>query len=196
MSVRHGGGRAQLDTPSRSEVFDSVVICAGAGTAALAGQVDIEVPDDPVHHTRFTFPLRDPGQAPPAWIDQSGQWRAGFGSYGHLTEPGRWAIGGHLAELDHARGVDRASTLARSQEVVSAYVEEFVTGAVPEVVDSISCTFPRDLGDGVSTAQAGPVLAVWGDNLFKFAPVLADVLATAAINHAIPADLRAAAHHS
>jgi sarcosine oxidase len=67
-----------------------------------------------------------------------------------------------------------------------------VTGARPEVLGTVHCTFPPGLGDGVPAAVAGPVVAVWGDNLFKFAPVLGAALAAAAIDRELPPDLRAA----
>jgi sarcosine oxidase len=192
--VEVDGGRAVLATADGAEAFDSVVLAAGAGTAALAEQVDIAVPAVLHHHARFTFPLREPDRVPPCWIDRSGAWRAGFGSYAHLAAPGHWAIGGHHPDLDESWSTGREAVTERSRELVTAYVAEHVTGAVPEPVDTVYCAYPPGLGDGVGVARSGPVLAVWGDNLFKVAPVLAEVLAGAAVDRSLPGELLAVGH--
>ena len=51
----------------------------------------------------------------------------------------------------------------------------------PEVVESLYCTHVPELGDGYELRRNGSVLAVYGENLFKLAPVLADVLAEACV---------------
>lgn len=167
---------------SGEERFDAVVLAAGAGTAALAAGCGIDVPAEQAHHARFTFPLRDPAAAPPAWIDRSGGWRAGFTSYGHLVRPGFWAIGGHPPDLDESWATGREAVTAASRKAVLGYVTEHVTDLRPEVVETVYCTFPPGLGDGVHTASAGRVSAVWGDNLFKFAPVIGRMVAAATIS--------------
>jgi sarcosine oxidase len=136
-AVRIAGGRAELVTADGAEGFDAVVIAAGAGTAALAGQVGIPVPAARHHHARFTFPLRDPAATPPCWIDRSGSWRAGFRSYGHLAAPGYWAVGGHDPDLDESWAAGREAVTERSRELVTAYVAEHVTRAVPTPVDTV-----------------------------------------------------------
>ncbi|WP_214401924.1 FAD-dependent oxidoreductase [Pseudonocardia lacus] len=191
--LRPVGGVVEVASATRTATFDAVVVAAGTGTPALAAQVGVAVPDALVHHTRFTFALRDPGAVPPAWIDRSGSWRPGFGSYGHLVGPGRWAIGAHSDQLDESWESGREAVELRSRELVTAYVAEHVTGALPEVVETVYCASPPGLGDGVRAAVAGAVVVVWGDNLFKFAPVLGPALADAALDREVPAQLRAAA---
>lgn len=167
-------------TASGRERFDAVVLAAGAGTAALAAGCGIDVPAEQAHHARFTFPLRDPAATPPCWIDRSGGWRTGFTSYGHLVRPGFWAIGGHPPDLDESWAAGREAVTEASRRAVLAYVSEHVTHLRPEVVETVYCAFPPGLGDGVHTASAGRVSAVWGDNLFKFAPVIGRIMAHAA----------------
>ena len=41
-------------------------------------------------------------------------------------------------------------------------------------------------GDGITFGRNGPLLAVWGENLMKFAPVLGDALAAAAVDGSTP----------
>jgi sarcosine oxidase len=43
-----------------------------------------------------------------------------------------------------------------------------------------------NLGDGVEFRRNGPILAVYGDNLMKFAPVLGEALAEAAVSGRTP----------
>jgi sarcosine oxidase len=176
-------------TADESWGCDSVVIAAGAATPLLAAQVDIHVPDELVHHARFTFSLLDPRSTPPCWMDRGETWRPGFTTYAHCAGPGRWAVGGHLPLAQTHWGLDREDVIEISRNIVSAYVADYVTGAAPEVVETLYCNFTAGLDDGVSVARAGPVLAIWGDNLFKLAPRLGEVLARAAVDVSVPSEL-------
>ena len=160
------------------ERYDAVVVAAGAGTPVLAAQAGIELPTELIHHARFTFPLRDADAVPPCWIDLSGAWRPGFITYGHLAGPGQWALGGYLGDDEVRWERGREAVTEQSRQALSQYVAEYVTGAAPEPGESVYCSVTPDLGDGLSTYRADRVLVLWGDNLFKFAPVLgADVAA-------------------
>jgi len=175
-AIESDDGSVRVVTPSGETTFDRAVILAGAGTARLASMVGIEVPSERVHHARFTYPLREPAAAPPCWIDRSGAWRDGFSSYQHLAGPGLWAIGGLLSDQDTSWDVGRDTVTEQSRQVVTQYVADHVTGAVPEPIDTVYCSHPPRLGDGLSTARTGSVIAAWGDNLFKFAPVIGTAL--------------------
>jgi sarcosine oxidase len=193
-SITVTGGGAELSTASGSERFDSVLVAAGAGTADLAGPAGVRVPSALVHHARFTFPLRDPSSVFPCWLDRSGDWRRGFTSYGQLVAPGRWAVGGHLPDDDVRWELGRDEVTRRSREVVTAYVAEYVDGVRPEVLDTVYCDVTPGLGDGVSAERVGPVLFVWGDNLFKLAPALGTTLTRAATELSVPDELLAIRH--
>ena len=56
----------------------------------------------------------------------------------------------------------------------------------PCIVDSLYCATTPDLGDGFEVRRNGSILAVYGNNLFKLAPVLGGVLATACANGSTP----------
>lgn len=56
----------------------------------------------------------------------------------------------------------------------------------PGTVGSLICTTVPGLGDGVELRRNGPILAICGDNLMKFAPVLGEVLAEAAVSGGTP----------
>jgi sarcosine oxidase len=182
------GESAVIVTADESWQCDSVVVAAGAATPALAEQVDIQVPDALVHHAR------DMQARPPCWIDRTDAWRPGLRTYAHLAGPRQWAVGGHLP-LEQTHGdLDRDAVIEFSRDIVTQYVADYVTGAVPDVVETVYCTFTAGLGDGVSAGRAGPVLAIWGDNLFKFAPRLGEVFARAATDLSVPAELDEVRH--
>jgi sarcosine oxidase len=188
------GATARLATSERGDDVDSVLIAAGAGTPDLAAQVGIDVPAELHHHARFTFPLRDQSATPPCWTDRSDAWRAGFTTYGHRTDPGHWAVGAlvppELVRWDR----DRTAAVEDSRRMVTEYVSEYATGLVPDPVATVYCDTSPGLGDGLAAVRVGPVLAVWGDNLFKFAPALGDVLARAAVEVSLPPELDAVRH--
>ena len=161
---------------------DRVVVAAGRGTWQLAAQVGVYVPTALAHHVRFTFRLSDPAARPPCWMDRTESWRPGFTTYQQCSGPGRWSVGAALPAEDQAWERGRAAVTARSRDLVRAYVREFLTGVEDEVVEELYCDFHPGLGDGIHVASAGPVTAVWGDNLFKHAPAIGASLATALLD--------------
>ena len=165
---------------------DRVVIAAGRGTWQLAAQVGMYVPTALAHHVRFTFPLRDPGARPPCWLDRTQTWRPGFTTYQQCSAPGRWSVGAALPADDQAWERGRAAVTARSRDLVRAYVREVLVGVEDEIVEEVYCDFPPGLGDGIHVTSAGPVTAVWGDNLFKHAPAIGASLATALVDDVVP----------
>lgn len=162
---------------------DAVLLAAGAGTSALAAQVGLDVPAALEHHVRFTFPFADDGATPrPAWIDIPAD---GPGTYQHRSGPGRWAVGGLVepALVAWERGRDAAE--AASRAAVLRYARARLT-VEPRIVDTLYCTPAPGLGDGIEVHRSGRVLAVHGENLMKFAPVLGTGLAAAVVDGATP----------
>jgi sarcosine oxidase len=154
--------------------FDAVLLAAGAGTPALAARVGIAVPGELEHHARFTFPV-DPAVAWRSWIDLPA---AGLGTYQHASGPGRWAVGGHLDPAVTAWEVGRDAATAASRDAVLEYAREHLA-VEPRIIETIYCTPTPGLGDGFHVQHAGRVVAVHGENLFKFAPVLGAAIAAA-----------------
>jgi sarcosine oxidase len=163
-----------------TSAFDAVVLAAGAGTAALAAEVGIDLPSALQHHARFTFPLD--GGPRPAWIDAPA---AGLRTYQHRSGPGRWSVGGTVDAAAVAWAVGPEEATRASRAAVLRFARERLT-VVPEVVETLYCTHAPDTGDGITFARSGAVLAVWGENLMKFAPVLGDALAVAAVDESTP----------
>jgi len=160
--------------------FDAVVLAAGAGTAALAADVGVDLPSALQHHARFTFAL--PDRPRPAWIDAP---PTGLRTYQHRSGPGRWSVGGTVDAAAVAWEVGPEEATRASRDAVLRFARERLT-VVPEVVETLYCTHAPDTGDGITFARSGAVLAVWGENLMKFVPVLGDALAAAAVDGSTP----------
>jgi sarcosine oxidase len=193
--VRHlhvlPAGGVRIESTNESWDCDVVLVLAGAGTGPLLQTVDhpeaaaVGPPAQRRHHHRFTFRLVSPGRRPRCWLDQSGDFAPDFTTYQHLVGPGRWAIGGSLSDADTAWELGPEETRERARQVVGAYVREQLDGNEPEVVEIVHCD-AIGTGDGISTTQLGPVLALWGDNLFKHVPVLGELLARGGRDGRIP----------
>jgi sarcosine oxidase len=163
--------------------FDAVVLAAGADTAMLAAETGVDLPSALEHHARFTFPLPDrPDPRRPAWIDSP---PVGLRTYQHRSGAGRWSVGGTVDAASVAWEVGREAATSASRQVVLEYVRERLAVA-PRVVETLYCTHAPATGDGITFARSGPVLAVWGENLLKFAPVLGEALAAAAVDGSTP----------
>jgi sarcosine oxidase len=99
-------------------------------------------------------------------------------------------VGGQLPDRDTDWRLGRDEVSERTRRVLTGYVEDYVTDCEPRVVDTIYCNVTSGLGDGVGSARCGPVLAVWGDNLFKLAPMLGRVVSAAAVDGTLPQTLQ------
>lgn len=168
-------------SPSGSGRYDAVVLAAGAGTSALAAKAGIYTPPTLAHHVRFTFPIDDSSRWQ-AWIDRPAE---GMGTYQHHSGPGQWSVGGSVDPALTAWEVGREDATAASRDAVLDYVREHLT-VQPTILDSLYCTHVPNTGDGIEFRRHGPVLAVYGENLMKFAPVLGQALAAASVAGTTP----------
>jgi glycine/D-amino acid oxidase-like deaminating enzyme len=146
---------------------ERVVVCAGAGTAALAGDLPVRT----YEHTRLTFPLRDraPERLP---CLQDGR----RGAYGDpLPGNDRFAVG-----------------LGDDPDETVAYVAETLPGLVPEPVDAVHCTVTElPWGhDAIAVWERDRTLVIAGNNMFKHAPTLGRALAAAALGDGVRDELR------
>jgi sarcosine oxidase len=159
-----------VGTASGYRRFDRVLVCAGARTPALATPLDIDLPLEIRDHTRATFRIREEHANLACWMDRTNVYGATVYS-GPIPALGGYAVG--LATEDS----DPAGSVAR----VQGYVEKALPGLDPEPIDSI--TRPLTIlpwhPDAFAIWEAGAVLVFAGHNLFKFAPVLGDLLAEA-----------------
>jgi sarcosine oxidase len=159
-----------VETTAGTSRFDRVLVCAGASTPELAAPLGIELPLEIRDHTRATFRARSEHGRLACWMDRTNVYGATVYS-GPVAALDGFAVG--LATEDS----DPAGSVAR----VRAYVERALPGLDPEPIDTI--TRPLTIlpwhPDGFALWEAGAALVFAGHNLFKFAPVLGDLLAQA-----------------
>lgn len=180
-----GADGVVVHTSDSKERYDAVVLCAGAGTATLAVQVGLYPPIALAHHARFTYQVRPEAETRmQCWISTSGD---GLGTYQHTSSPGQWAVGAHVDPMDVAWEVGAERATKTSEDITTAYVRRTLDDVVPEVIDRLYCTVNPDLDDGVRFLRNGRVLAVYGENLFKFSPLIGQRLADAALDGSVPA---------
>ena len=162
--------QGRVETPSGSGRFDRALVCAGARTPELAAPLAIDLPLEIRDHTRATFRVREEQARLACWMDRTNVYGATVYS-GPISELGGFAVG--LATEDS----DPAGSVAR----VRSYVESALPGLDPEPVGTI--TRPLTIlpwhPDAFAVWEAGAALVFAGHNLFKFAPVLGDLLADA-----------------
>jgi sarcosine oxidase len=178
LAVDPEGGMETASGPWR---FQRILLCAGAGTAALAGPLGVELPLEVRDHTRATFRIREEHGWLACWMDRTNAYGATVYS-GPIPALGGYAVG--LATEDS----DPAGSVVRVRE----YVERALPGLDPEPFDTV--TRPLTIlpwhPDAFALWETGAVLAFAGHNLFKFAPVLGALLAEACRRGEIPPELR------
>ncbi len=169
---------------SSHDTYDAVVICAGASTAPLAVQVGLYPPIALTHHARFTFRTR-PGadQRMQCWITVSDD---GLATYQLANGPGQWSVGPHLDDDEVRWDVGAEAATSAARHVALSYVQHNLEAIDPEVIDELYCTTNPDLDDGVVFLRSGRALAVYGENLFKFAPLIGQRLAEAVLDGSLP----------
>jgi sarcosine oxidase len=139
--------------------YDRVVVAAGRDTPSLAG---FDIPLAVSTHTRFTYPVREPG--PLACLQDSTH-----GAYGDPV-PAGYAVGLDGTEATHAYVAERLPGLdPRPAEARSCWVTELPWGH-----------------DALAVWEDGAVLYVAGNNLFKHAPVVAHRLAAGLVDELRP----------
>lgn len=173
-------GTAAVTTARGQTEYDVVILAAGASTSNLAAQVGVYTPPQLTHHVRFTF--RVGGDGWQSWIDKPPDE---VGTYQHQAGPALWAVGGYVDPNMTAWDVGRDAAVEASRVAALNYVRSRLT-VDPAIVDSVYCTTLPNLGDGVEFRRRGSIVAIYGDNLMKFAPVLGEALADAAIDGTTP----------
>jgi sarcosine oxidase len=167
--IREAVGGAELHTSEGIVAAERVVVCAGAEVEPFAKQLDLDIPLEIEVHTRASFRVREPGASLACLQDRSNAH--GEIVYAAPMPDGReYAIG---LGTEHEPPVDEA--LAR----VKAYVERGMPGLDPEPASVRLCkTSILPWGaDAFAVWRAGPVALLAGANLFKFAPLLGELLA-------------------
>jgi sarcosine oxidase len=164
VAVRADG---EVRVGGRTARHERVVVCAGRETATLAAGVGLDLPVRLSTHVRLTYPVR--GAPPPRLACLQDSRRGAYGD--PLPGNERYAVG---------LGDDPAET--------TAFVAATLPGLVPEPVEARHC-WVTELPwghDGLAVWEAGAVLFVAGNNLFKHAPALGRRIAAGAIDELRP----------
>lgn len=161
------------------------------GLRPYASRHQRTVPVEQKRHARGTFALRErSGETLAALQDSTGHY--GHNVYGSpLPDGEHYAIGlsGDDGELDpYANPMTDIRVL---RERLVAYVERAMPGLDPEPIAWVNCWVTRLPwgSDAVACYTDGTNLFIAGNNLFKHAPALGELLAAAAQEQNFPAKL-------
>ena len=183
VEVRAGGVTAE---------HDRVVVCAGRGTPALARGAGLSLPVRQSAHVRLAFPVRGEPPARLACLQDDG------GVFGHAAYadplPGNraYAVGCDETPVLEDGSLLDAGGLAAAVEHITAYVARALPGLEPRPIEARHC-WVTELPwshDGFAVWEAGGLLAVAGNNLFKHAPALGRAVAAAALGDGLADHLR------
>jgi sarcosine oxidase len=167
--ARTAASGAELHTSEAIVAADRVIVCAGAQLEPFANELALDIPLEIEVHTRASFRVREPGAALACLQDRSNAH--GETVYAAPMPDGlEYAIG---LGSEHEPPVEEA--LAR----LTAYVERGMPGLDPEPASVRLCkTSILPWGaDAFAAWRSGPVDVLAGANLFKFAPLLGELLA-------------------
>ena len=168
-AVRPRGDGVELHTSEGIWRAGRAIVCPGAELHALTEELGIEIPLEIELHTRAAFTVREPGPALACLQDRSNAH--GETVYAAPMPDGlRYAIG---LGAEHEPPVDEA--LAR----LRAYVERGMPGLDPEPASVRLCkTSILPWGaDAFAVWRTGAVSVLAGANLFKFGPLVGELLA-------------------
>jgi sarcosine oxidase len=172
---------------------DEVIIAAGVDTGRLAAAAGAGVETPTVPDSRLTYAIRAEYRERPlaCWFDQSGAYGPGYDSYGQrVGSTGYYAVGVGWGD---AAGLSADEESALHREKSFAYMREAYPGLDPTPVDEIRCISTlrgvRDDGDGFFARRSGGITALHGKNLFKFAPLLGELLAQTALTGVLADEL-------
>ncbi len=194
-SVAVDGESVTVSTDAGVHRSARCVVAAGAGTDRLARPLGLDVHQYRQAHLRLGFRVNQPSAAPlPCFSDRTGDPELIYA----VSDLGdRYAVG--LAEIttyppveDLAGEVPAGVDVSSQSERIVAYVRRRLPGLDPAPVDEVfrlTTTTPDHPEDGFRVWQAGPVAAVAGPNLFKFAPVIGEQLARAVSDEPLTGDV-------
>jgi sarcosine oxidase len=188
------GPGVELLTPQGGHRHDAAVICAGQDTVRLARQFDLKLPIELSLHLRLTFGVNGTSPERMSCLQDS-SLEHGEGVYGS-PYPSRdmFALGlsaqtGELAVGGNGLAFERFDEI---RQRVCAYVRAAFPGLQPAPVDDVTCWVTRLpwSSDGVAAWNTAAITTIAGNNLFKLAPALGELLADAVCTGEVPQILR------
>ena len=191
--------RVGIRTTDEAWACDEALVTAGIDTPGLAAQVGVHVPVKLTRHSRFTFAPRLPPVvgALACWIDDSGSYGDRLSAYAlPVGTTGRYAVGVSQGGEDFPARVDADEVSRLTLDMARRYVQAALPGLEPEPVDEVRCTYNQvgvQEGDGFGVQRSRAVTILYGNNLFKFAPLLGELLSRAVLQRDAPAAFRVGA---
>ena len=184
-------GAMEVLTPRGVELHRSVIVAAGQDTRRIAATSGVIVPVEQTLHTRGTFALRAPSAEVLAALQDS-TGHHGQRVYGSpLPDGEHYAVGlsGDEGELDPYTSPITAIRAVR--EGLIEYVARAMPGLDPDPVAWVNCWVTRLPwgSDAMACYTDGTNLFIAGNNLFKHAPALGELLAAAAADDKFPKEL-------
>jgi sarcosine oxidase len=167
--ARDRDGGVALQTSEGLWEAERAILCPGAGLHALTAELDFHIPLELDLHARAAFRVREPGRSLACLQDRSNVH--GETVYAAPMPEGRhYAVG---LGGEHEPPADEAVTR------LTAYVERALPGLDPEPASVRLCrTSILPWGaDAFAVWRAGNVDVLAGANLFKFGPLLGELLA-------------------
>lgn len=167
--VRERGNRVELHTSEGLWAAERAIVCPGAQLHALTADLGLDIPLTVETHTRAAFRVLEPGASLACLQDRSGV-------HGETVYAAPMPDGGHYAVglgSEHEPPVEDA--LAR----LTAYVTRALPGLDPEPASVRLCqTSILPWGaDAFAVWRTGNIDILAGANLFKFGPLLGELLA-------------------
>ncbi len=168
-SVRQSGERVELQTSEGLWAAQRAIVCPGAGLHGLTRELGLDIPLAGALHTRATFEVREPGAPLACLLDRSNVH--GETVYGASMPDGlRYAIG---------LGGEEEPPVDEALERLRAYAARAMPGLDPEPASVRLCeTSILPWGaDAFAVWRTGAIDVLAGANLFKFGPLLGELLA-------------------
>jgi sarcosine oxidase len=167
--VRQRGDGLELYTSEGLWAANRVIVCAGAQVHPLAHELGLDIPLEIELHARASFRVREPGASLACLQDRSNVH--GETVYAAPMPDGlEYAIG---------LGTEREPPLDDALARLTAYVERAMPGLEPEPASVRLCeTSILPWGaDAFAVWRRENIVVLAGANLFKFAPLLGEMLA-------------------
>ena len=190
LALHDVGGGVDVHSATGCARFGRVLVCAGRGTAALAGTVGVSVPAAVSAHVRVAFRVRGDAPATLAVLQDGGGFLAGTSSYASAYPDRRTyavGIGDSVPIAADGVGLDAGAVAALAART-ARYVAVALPGLDPTPADFVHC-WVTELPwgeDGIAIWEAGGGHVIAGNNMFKHAPALATVLADCVTGATVP----------
>ena len=176
--LRERGSGVELRTSEGLWSANRAILCPGAQLRELTAGLGLEIPLTVELHTRASFRARERGPRLACLQDRSGVH--GETVYAAPMPDGReYAIG---------LGTEREPPVAEALARLIAYAERAMPGLEPEPASVRLCqtsVLPWG-GDAFAVWDTGRVAALAGANLFKFGPLLGELIAEGALDELPP----------